>query len=150
MKKSSATLPSKDSRSKTLVEADEEFNSSNRGDLLVNRDPVNLSTAETQTDNFWPMPYEHLFLGIFPSLENCEMKPSPAPSPAPNAAQWDKFPTVIGSPYEILDRYVANLAYNHCKYLRKELCPYVSCIFLHIVILWNFQQFQNNHLNRII
>lgn len=123
MKKSSATLPSKDSRSKTLVEADEEINNSNRGDLMVNRDPVNLSTTETQTDNFWPMPYEHLFLGIFPSLENCDMKPSPAPSPAPNAAQWDKFPTVIGSPYEILDRYVTNLAYNQCKYLQKKMCP---------------------------
>lgn len=100
MKKSSVALLAKDARNKTLVETDEETN--NRDILDGKRDQVNLSTAETQTENFWPMPYEHLFLGIFPSLENSDIKPSPAPSPAPNAVQLDKFPT--GSPYEILDK----------------------------------------------
>ncbi|KAK5642961.1 hypothetical protein RI129_009128 [Pyrocoelia pectoralis] len=63
----------------------------------------NVSTSETQTENFWPMPYEHLFLGIFPSLDASDIKPSPAPSPAPLNVQ-DKFSTV--SPYEILDKYI--------------------------------------------
>ncbi|KAJ8957089.1 hypothetical protein NQ318_007303 [Aromia moschata] len=39
------------------------------------------------------MPYEHLFLGIFPSLENNEVKPSPDPSPAPfNSSQENTSP----------------------------------------------------------
>lgn len=47
------------------------------------------------------MPYEHLFLGLFPSMESTEIKPSPIPSPAPTNMQ-DKFS--VTSPYEIIDK----------------------------------------------
>lgn len=61
------------------------------------------ATVSTQTLDLWPMPYEHLFLGIFPSMENTEIRPSPAPSPAPTYV--DSFhKTVRFSPYEMLDK----------------------------------------------
>ncbi|KAF5277664.1 hypothetical protein FQA39_LY18452 [Lamprigera yunnana] len=97
--KKSPLVPKKDNTNKTLVEADEELIKD--GDCKHTQ--KELSTIETQTENFWPMPYEHLFLGIFPSLDNSDIKPSPAPSPAPSNVQ-DKFQTV--SPYEILDKYI--------------------------------------------
>lgn len=86
MKKSSPAQPAKDSIVKTLDETDEEGHIEPRnGVVTTNRrtKQMVLKCSETQTENFWPMPYEHLFLGIFPSLENQEVKPSPAPSPAP-------------------------------------------------------------------
>lgn len=59
-------------------------------------------TVSTQTLEM-PMPYEHLFIGIFPLLENAEIKPSPAPSPAPyntpDCIKNNRF-----SPYEMLDK----------------------------------------------
>ncbi|GLV45534.1 Tsc1 [Carabus blaptoides fortunei] len=76
------------------------------------RRPPQRSTS-TQTLDLWPMPYEHLFLGIFPLLEtNTEVKPSPSPSPAPFAL-FDK--SVRFSPYEMLDKYVeqASHGYEH-------------------------------------
>lgn len=57
-------------------------------------------TATTQTENFWP--YEHLFLGVFPSLESGEIKPSPEASPAPfNIPDEKSLPTSI---YDTLDQ----------------------------------------------
>ncbi|KAF5278927.1 hypothetical protein FQR65_LT15486 [Abscondita terminalis] len=96
--KKSPLIPKQDNINKTLVEADEE--AMKDGEF---RPAYKLITTETQTENFWPMPYEHLFLGIFPSLDNIDIKPSPAPSPAPSNVQ-DKFQTV--SPYELLDKYI--------------------------------------------
>lgn len=98
--KKSPVVPTLDNRNKPLVETDEELKDQN--DCRVVERKIVAST-ETQTENFWPMPYEHLFLGIFPSLESGEVRPSPAPSPAPLNVQ-DKFTTA--SPYEILDKYI--------------------------------------------
>lgn len=50
------------------------------------------------------MPYEHLFLDIFPSLESSEIKYSPAPSPAPLNIQQEKYSPPPISVNEILDR----------------------------------------------
>lgn len=61
-----------------------------------------VSCISTQTDNFWS--YEHLFLGIFPSLEYGDIKPSPSPSPAPYNLTQERFTTL--SIYETLDRYI--------------------------------------------
>lgn len=97
--KKSPLVATKDNMNKTLVEADEDIIK----DGECRHAQKNVSTSETQTENFWPMPYEHLFLGIFPSLDASDIKPSPAPSPAPLNVQ-DKFSTV--SPYEILDKYI--------------------------------------------
>lgn len=78
------TSPNQSAKEKTLDETDEECIDPRNGILHVKRTKqAILKCSETQTENFWPMPYEHLFLGIFPSLENQEVKPSPAPSPAP-------------------------------------------------------------------
>lgn len=73
--------------------------------MLNGLDSMTLTaTVATQTLDLWPMPYEHLFLGIFPLMEmNAEIRPSPAPSPAP-CQQPEKHP-VRFSPYEMLDRY---------------------------------------------
>lgn len=61
-------------------------------------------SAETQTENFWPMPYEHLFLGIFPSMETADVRPSPAPSPAPYNVLQEKLNSA--SIYDTLDKYI--------------------------------------------
>ncbi|XP_017775140.1 PREDICTED: hamartin isoform X2 [Nicrophorus vespilloides] len=58
-----------------------------------------LSCAETQTENFWPMPYEHLFLSVFPNHDNTEPKVTPAQSPAPNTVFN---PSTI---YDIIEKY---------------------------------------------
>lgn len=104
--KKTISVPAKDSVSKTLDETDEETNAETNG---VGEKEVRktkrkqLTTCETQTENFWPMPYEHLFLGIFPSLENADVKPSPAPSPAPVGLQQEKFCPPV-SVHEVLDK----------------------------------------------
>lgn len=62
---------------------------------IEKRSPMFASVSiATQTNEMWPMPYEHLFLGVFPLMEGGEVRPSPAPSPAPT-----KF-----SPYDMLDK----------------------------------------------
>lgn len=108
MKKTSPAQPAKDTIAKTLDETDEEGTVETRNGVVTttttNRRAkhIHLKCSETQTENFWPMPYEHLFLGIFPSLENQEIKPSPAPSPAP---MNEKFCPPV-SVNEILDKLV--------------------------------------------
>lgn len=100
--------------SKPLNETDEETTGEIRVESVLNdTNAVNqinrleklrktMFCCSTQTENFWPMPYEHLFLGIFPSLESNEIKPSPAPSPAPfNISQERNFPPSL---YDILDK----------------------------------------------
>lgn len=107
MKKSAANPP-KDNNVKPLDETDEEGNETKIENVAnsTEKDKTRktIFCSATQTENFWPMPYEHLFLGIFPSLENSEVKPSPAPSPAPfNISQDRNFPPSL---YDILDKYV--------------------------------------------
>lgn len=105
MKKTGSVQPAKDNIGKILDETDEEGNMETKNGVVANRKAKQkiLTCSETQTENFWPMPYEHLFLGIFPSLENQEVKPSPAPSPAPISIQQEKYcPPVSLS--EILDK----------------------------------------------
>ncbi|XP_060535655.1 hamartin isoform X2 [Cylas formicarius] len=109
----SQVVPIKDNK-KPFYETDEETVSADRVESTSNapnglnvkehkKEPPKHMTVTTQTDNFWPMPYEHLFLNIFPSLEASEVKPSPAPSPAPlNTSQEKCQPSL----YEILDRYI--------------------------------------------
>lgn len=112
MKKSNTTQQAKETIVKTLDETDEEGNGEATKNGVVEREirsskrakRKNLKCSDTQTENFWPMPYEHLFLGIFPSLENQEVKPSPAPSPAPSSAAEKCCPPL--SINEILDKYV--------------------------------------------
>lgn len=109
-------IPTKETTAKTLDVTDEEGSENHvEGKLTNGNEPVNnkrlvkeerklMLNMETQTDNFWPMPYEHLFLGIFPSLENIDVKPSPAPSPAPYSMLQEKCSS--GSVYDTLDRYL--------------------------------------------
>lgn len=88
----------------TLDESDELSAESNATPVPANGIDITTtcsSTVATQTLDLWPMPYEHLFLGIFPLMETSELKPSPAPSPAPNYYTDKKF-----SPYETLDKYI--------------------------------------------
>ncbi|CAH1109846.1 unnamed protein product [Psylliodes chrysocephalus] len=78
-------------------------------------------TATTQTENFWP--YEHLFLGVFPSLESGEIKPSPEASPAPfNIPDEKSLPTSI---YDTLDHYidvaVRSSDKNSVQHLKEQL-----------------------------
>lgn len=92
-------VPTKDNRNKTLEEADEEMNReiTHSGDMQMQK---LLISTETQTEGIYlVMPYELMFLGMFPSMESGDGKPSPAPSPL---NVQDKFLTA--SPYEILDK----------------------------------------------
>ncbi|KAL1517767.1 hypothetical protein ABEB36_001491 [Hypothenemus hampei] len=111
--KKSPQVSSKDNRNKPFYETDEETVSedqvsvnSNGLDAKIKKQKFPAVNSATQTDVFWPMPYEHLFLNIFPSLkeESMDIKPSPAPSPAPVLHQ----PLEIYKPslYDILDKYI--------------------------------------------
>lgn len=109
--KKSHVVAAIDNINKPLDETDEETQPDvvpNGLDFSDKKEPrkakqIHLSTSQTQTENFFVMPYEHLFLDIFPSLENSEIKYSPAPSPAPLNLQQDKYSPPI-SVNEILDR----------------------------------------------
>lgn len=107
--KKSHVVPPKDNTNKTLDEACEENNSEIVSNGVISsfkkarkvRQKL-LTTSETQTENFWPMPYEHMFLTIFPALENADIKPSSSPSPAPNL-QLEKYCPPV-SLNDILDK----------------------------------------------
>lgn len=106
MKKgTSSTSSNKDNMSVTLDETDEDERDEQT--VLENDAKVVLVNSETQTSNLWPMPYEHLFLDVFPFVEKetGEPKVSPAPSPAPFAQ--DKGNCFGSSVYDILDKFVA-------------------------------------------
>ncbi|KAK7868192.1 hypothetical protein R5R35_003057 [Gryllus longicercus] len=65
-----------------------------------------LLSASTQTVDWVPLPYEHLFLSVFPPiLQSCDMKSSSAPSPAPMHHQTDP-PLPRLSPYAMVDKYI--------------------------------------------
>ncbi|XP_074042761.1 tuberous sclerosis 1 protein hamartin isoform X2 [Leptinotarsa decemlineata] len=109
--KKSPVNPTKDNISRPLDETDEEnseeklegdFENVNGLNLPEIRLRENLNSCATQTENFWP--YEHLFLGVFPSLENNEIKSSSDSSPAPFTVSDDRI--LPSSIYDILDRYV--------------------------------------------
>jgi hypothetical protein len=79
-----------------------------------------MSTIGTQTVDHWsPLPYEHLFLGAFPPVEqhgqsqNGEVKPSAAPSPAPLCHHTELFPRC--SPYAMLDKYIETVIQGHAR-----------------------------------
>ncbi|KAJ8924577.1 hypothetical protein NQ315_000726 [Exocentrus adspersus] len=106
--KKSPVNPAKDNITRPLDEADEEattdVRAENSTDCSVEQKlrKCMLYSSYTQTENIWPMPYEQLFFGLFPSLESGEIKPSPAPSPAPfNISQERNFPPSL---YDILDK----------------------------------------------
>lgn len=79
-----------------------------------------MATASTQTVDHWsPLPYEHLFLGAFPPVEqhnqnqNGEVKPSAAPSPAPLCHHAELLPRY--SPYAMLDKYIETVIQGYAK-----------------------------------
>ncbi|XP_030766049.1 hamartin isoform X2 [Sitophilus oryzae] len=114
--KKSPQAPLKDNKKKPFYETDEETvsedqvsNTSNGVDSKFTRKQKFQTTdCHTQTEVFWPMPYEHLFLTIFPSLkeEANETKASPSPSPAP--VPYQSVEQYKPSLYDILDRYIEN------------------------------------------
>lgn len=103
--KKSPNISSKDKKTKPLNESDEETTVTEEKKNLNDSNGVELSkttcrTSMTQTDNFYA--YEHMFLGVFPSLETNYIRPSPAPSPSPyHTFQEKDFPPSV---YDILDR----------------------------------------------
>ncbi|CAH1170194.1 unnamed protein product [Phaedon cochleariae] len=116
MKKSVVIQP-KDNIERPLNESDEEV-SPEKVDESVNKvngfaiseenPKKSVSSSTTQTENFWP--YEHLFLGVFPSLENSEIKASPEASPAPfNIPEEKIFPATI---YDTLDKYIESAVHS--------------------------------------
>ncbi|CAH0547663.1 unnamed protein product [Brassicogethes aeneus] len=129
MKKSPAAPQAKESLDNTLVETDEDGatvsdcpsaqKNSQNGVSVAPRISTGVSCT-TQTESFWP--YQFLFLGIFPSLEAGEVKPSPAPSPAPFSYLQDRYSPSI---YDILDKYVENAVLGTEKesiyYLKEQL-----------------------------
>jgi hypothetical protein len=74
---------------------------SNGLDAISDAGNSRLATIETQTDNFWPMPYEHLFLGIFPTL-GVDVKSSPGPVSSLGGGSQERYsqPSIN----EVLDR----------------------------------------------
>ncbi|XP_050300815.1 hamartin isoform X2 [Anthonomus grandis grandis] len=126
MKKTPYILP----KSKPFYETDEETVSEDQGSNHSNgvegrsrRQKFSaLMDSATQTEVFWPMPYEHLFLNVFPSLkeESLEVKPSPVPSPAPALNQVVE--TYKPSLYDILDKYIEkSVATGDSNTLREQL-----------------------------
>ncbi|RZC40323.1 hamartin, partial [Asbolus verrucosus] len=109
----------KDNVSRTLDETDEEPNMeraesamSNGVDAMSDASSQKLATIETQTDNFWPMPYEHLFLGIFPTL-GTDVKSSPGPILSSMGGSQERYsqPSI----YEVLDKYVETAILDNDK-----------------------------------
>ncbi|CAG9857248.1 unnamed protein product [Phyllotreta striolata] len=129
MKKSPSNLL-KENINKPLNETDEESQEKNDTVARNNVNGVTKATAKiatasiaatTQTENFWP--YEHLFLGVFPSLECGDVKPSPEASPAHFAVPAEKsLPTSI---YDTLDQYievaVRSSDRNSPQYIKEQL-----------------------------
>jgi hypothetical protein len=79
-----------------------------------------MAAASTQTVDHWsPLPYEHLFLGAFPPVEqhtqnqNGEVKLSTATSPAPLCHHTELLPRY--SPYAMLDKYIETVIQGHVK-----------------------------------
>ncbi|XP_066249925.1 hamartin isoform X2 [Euwallacea similis] len=99
----------KGNKTRPFYETDEETMSEDQSNgLCEERKKHKSMNSATQTEVFWPMPYEHLFLNIFPSLkeESAEIKPSPVPSPAPVLHQaMDPYRPSL---YDILDKYIDN------------------------------------------
>lgn len=116
--KKSPHPPSKDPKKKPFYETDEETVSEDQvsttsngldGTNSIKKQKFRLINSCTQTEVFWPMPYEHLFFNIFPSLKDeggstagGEIKPSPAPSPALHQIVESYKPSL----YDILDKYI--------------------------------------------
>ncbi|CAG9771041.1 unnamed protein product [Ceutorhynchus assimilis] len=112
--------------SKPFYETDEETVSEDQVSNISNgvdaKSKNSKSSTQTQTDVFWPMPYEHLFLNIFPSLkeDSIEIKASPAPSPAPVFNQMIE--PCKPSLYDILDKYIEKcVATSDSNSLRDQL-----------------------------
>ncbi|XP_076272386.1 hamartin-like isoform X3 [Rhynchophorus ferrugineus] len=84
---------------------DKLVNTSNGVDVKSSKQKFVLIHAHTQTEVFWPMPYEHLFLMIFPSLkeESIDAKLSPSPSPALALQSAEQYKPSL---YDILDKYI--------------------------------------------
>ncbi|XP_063919767.1 hamartin isoform X2 [Zophobas morio] len=109
--------------SRTLDETDEESNveraesadraesaMSNGVDAMSDASSQKLASVETQTENFWPMPYEHLFLGIFPTL-GVEVKSSPGPGTSSGSQERYSQPSIN----EVLDKYVETAIQDNDK-----------------------------------
>ncbi|XP_069705374.1 hamartin isoform X2 [Periplaneta americana] len=83
-----------------------------------------MTSASTQTVDHWsPLPYEHLFLGAFPSVDqhshnqNGEVKLSSTPSPAPLCHHTELYPRY--SPYVMLDKYIDTVIQGSDKDAKK-------------------------------
>lgn len=92
MKKSVVVI--KDNISKVLLESAEEGMNGGEGNLKKIED---ISDKQVQTDVLFPMPYEHLFLSIFPSMANGDNTLE-----TPPLVQEDPIP----DGYDLLDRSV--------------------------------------------
>ncbi|KAL3284794.1 hypothetical protein HHI36_018935 [Cryptolaemus montrouzieri] len=96
--KKKATITVKES--KPLKETDEETE-----EMLCETQSVEkcMISRETQTEDSY-LPYEHLFLNIFPCLVGTEVKSSPSPSPMPLKPFGEK--ESQHSVYNVLDKYI--------------------------------------------
>lgn len=111
MKKSPHSSLRRDRNKKPFYETDEETVSDDHSNGVdassaVIPKPPTIHSA-TQTEVFWPMPYEHLFLSIFPSLRDdlTEVK-STAKIPIPATALHQTVEPNRPSLYDLLDKYV--------------------------------------------
>lgn len=89
MKKSPVVSGKDNMNDKTLLETDEDggadtqdakpmangIDATSVGNRKKREKDICLKTIETQTENLWPMPYDHLFPSVFPSLESNETAP---------------------------------------------------------------------------
>lgn len=85
-------VPIKDNIGKILPETTEEENIVIYGE----ENEIFFISRDTQTDILFPMPYEHLFLNIYPSIGSTENSESPGPT----NIQENSIPDA----YDVLDR----------------------------------------------
>ncbi|XP_057651489.1 hamartin isoform X3 [Diorhabda carinulata] len=129
--KKSPTNPLKD-LDKTLDETDEETNE--KTENLTQHKPaptksIDVNHSTTQTENFWP--YEHLFLGVFPSLEINELKPSPDASPAASYTYNDR--SLPPSIYDTLDHYIKVAVRTYEKNSKEQLKNQLELVYQHLL-----------------
>ncbi|XP_056635013.1 hamartin isoform X2 [Diorhabda sublineata] len=130
--KKSPTNPLKD-MDKTLDETDEETNEKTEN-LTQQHKPaptksIDVNHSTTQTENFWP--YEHLFLGVFPSLEINELKPSPDASPAASYTYNDR--SLPPSIYDTLDHYIKVAVRTYEKNSKEQLKNQLELVYQHLL-----------------
>ncbi|KAI4469373.1 hamartin [Holotrichia oblita] len=136
MKKSPVVSGKDNMNDKTLLETDEDggvdqqdskpmangIDATSVGNRKKREKEICLKTIETQTENLWPMPYDHLFPSVFPSLESNETAPLIKKQEKPQCANiYDISDKYIDLSVHTSERELVNYLKNQIELLKLQL-----------------------------